>query len=173
MLPLIHEQTKLTTQNTHIIIFILNNQKNLTTTNHKIFNILHQTIIPIFIIINKINNKKQKNNIFKFHALNINQLFPISTKHNINISDLIKKIITNLPKTPIKKYKKKHIQITIINHPNINKSTLINQLLKTKQILTNKIPNTTHNTINTNFNIDERHYTLINTTNIQHKHNIS
>jgi GTP-binding protein len=173
MLPLMREQAKLAVQDAHVIIFVLDGREGLAAADHEIFGILRRASAPVFVAVNKIDSKKQKDDAFEFHALGVDQVFPISAEHGIGVSDLMEVVVEHLPETPAEEYEEGRIRVAIVGRPNVGKSTLVNQLLGVERVLACEVPGTTRDAIDTDFDVDERRYTLIDTAGVRRKRSIA
>ena len=65
------------------------------------------------------------------------------------------------------------IRVAVVGKPNVGKSTLINSLLGAPRLLASDVPGTTRDSIDTELDLDERHYLLIDTAGIRRKKSIS
>jgi GTP-binding protein len=173
MLPQMREQAQVAIDEADVVLFLLDGREGLVAADHEVFGILRQATCPVLVVANKIDTKKQKDDVFEFHALGVDQIFPTSSEHGIGVSDLMEEVVACLPEFEAVEIDESRIRVAIVGRPNVGKSTLVNQLLGSNRVLASETPGTTRDAIDTDFDVDERRYTLIDTAGVRRRRSIS
>ena len=133
------QQTELAITEADIILMITDGRTELNALDIKLAKQLNKTGKPIFLVVNKCEGEKQTQNLGDFYRLGLGTPYPISAEHNIGIKELIH-TLTPLcisdKKEKTSTQKDQPLHLAIVGRPNVGKSTLINQLLKKKRLLT-------------------------------------
>src|SRR5208282_2307986 len=111
--------------------------------------------------VNKMDTDKQDSLLGEFHSLGMRNVFPVSSEHGRGIDDLLDAILLVLPAVEKKTAESAEvvgksvgeesptpeqpheIKVAIIGHPNVGKSTLLNQLTGTSRSIVSPIPGKT------------------------------
>lgn len=169
----IKELTQLTIESSDIIIFLMDGREGVTPSDKEVVHILRKVAKPIIYTVNKIDSPKQDSYIAEFYSLGVEPIIPISAEHGRNIDELLKDILSIIPKVPLVEAKDERVKIAVVGRPNVGKSTLVNKLLGYERVLVNEAPGTTTDAIDTPFDVGEKRYTLIDTAGIRKKARIS
>lgn len=149
-----------------IIIFLVSIKDGISNDDIYVSKILKkQKNKKIILAVNKSENKMQniEQELLKF---GLGEPIFISASHGIGIGDLLDKIIDS------KQTNQKEIDsfnFCIIGRPNVGKSSLVNAILNEDRMITSNIANTTRDAIDTNFQRNKKHYTIIDTAGIRRK----
>ncbi len=174
ILTQMREQTSLAIEEADVIIFLLDGKDGLTPADRDITDLLRRTGKPVFFVVNKIDGPKHENLAMEFYGLGIEKLYTISAQHGLGTGDLMDDVIKELPATePPPEEEDSRIRIAVIGRPNAGKSSLVNKILGYERTIVNPMPGTTRDAIDTDFEVGERKYTLIDTAGIRRKSRIS
>ena len=149
--------------------------------------LLRKTNRPLFLAVNKADTEKQARIVDEFHRLGIKRMFPISAEHGRGIDDLLDAILKVLPASakataesaevaekseneelpaPGKPHE---IKVAIIGHPNVGKSTLLNQLTGKDRAIVSPVAGTTRDSIDEVIQYKGRKIRFIDTAGIRRK----
>jgi GTP-binding protein len=149
--------------------------------------LLARTGKPLFLAVNKMDSDKQDGLLDEFHVLGMRNMFPISAEHGRGIDDLLDAIVKVLPAKPKAtaedaEFAKKNgdedtptpeepheIRVAIIGHPNVGKSTLLNQLTGTERAIVSPVAGTTRDSIDEVIQYKGRKIRFIDTAGIRRK----
>jgi GTP-binding protein len=134
--------------------------------------ILRPLAKPVLHAVNKIDGSEQEVNLYDFHRLGIEKLFPISAEHRYGLSDFLDEIVLTLPKVAADQspdLKPDMIGLAVVGRPNVGKSSLINCILGEKRLLVSDSPGTTRDAIDTVCQVKGKRYLLIDTAGIRRK----
>src|SRR6202047_3088610 len=145
----IFRQAKVALEEAEAIILVVDGRSELTAPDLDLARLLLRGGKPLFLAVNKIDSDKQQSLIDEFHRLGVRKLFPISSEHGRGLDDVLDAILEVLPPATIaepnslevpetaeggdEKEKEtadapRETKVTIIGHPNVGKSTLLNRL---------------------------------------------
>ncbi len=172
-----------------IILYIVDGKLLPDENDKKIFYELQKLGKKIALVVNKIDNDRQEEEIgWEFASFGAKDLFFISVSHNRNTRKLINWIDSNLKKTKeltlsededisfedflsINETKKdeqnSEIKVAIIGRVNVGKSSLLNALLREDRSVVSSIAGTTIDPIDESILIDEKVYTFVDTAGIR------
>lgn len=145
-----------------IILFVVDGKEGLMPLDETIANHLRNTGKRVLMIVNKIDTPKQEITADEFSSLGIEEPILISAEHGRGISVLQKKIVDLLGPLPenLQTAEKQRIKICFMGRPNVGKSSLCNQLLKTKRLIISQIPGTTRDSIELDLDYKETDETI-------------
>jgi GTP-binding protein len=148
--------------------------------------LLARTGKPLFLAVNKMDTDKQDSLLGEFHSLGMRNVFPVSSEHGRGIDDLLDAILLVLPAvekattggtevtgesteegSPTSE--PHEIKVAIIGHPNVGKSTLLNQLTGTSRAIVSPTPGTTRDSIDEVLQYKGRKIRFIDTAGIRRK----
>src|SRR5882757_818752 len=142
---------------------------------------------PLFLAANKVDTGKQDGMTGDFHRLGIRDVFPVSAENARGLDDLLDALLGVLPKVEglstevaevaeegtgedIEATPEPHeIKVAIIGHPNVGKSTLLNQLTGTSRAIVSPIPGTTRDAVDEVVEHNGRKIRFIDTAGIRRK----
>jgi len=163
----IHRQSELAIEEADIVLFMMDAREGLTAEDHAVQLLLRKSGKLCYTIVNKTEGKGAER-IDEFYELGADQLFAISSEHNIGLSDLLDELYPHL--APLEEASKEIIpKIVLIGRPNAGKSTLINTILKEERLLTSDIAGTTRDTIDTPVSRNGKDYIFIDTAGIRRR----
>jgi GTPase len=137
--------------------------------------LLLRTGKPVFLAVNKIDTDKQQTLGDDFHRLGIRHLFPISAENGRGVDELLDAILEFIPQLEktiedtADTEQPPESKVAIIGHPNVGKSTLLNQLTGTTRSIVSPIPGTTRDAVDEIVNRDGQSFRFIDTAGIRRK----
>jgi GTP-binding protein len=150
-----------------IILILDANDKNIET-NINILNIIKRLKKNIIYVINKIEDKSTLDLEIIKKTLKLNKTVNISIKKQIGLTKLFEEINKNLK--IIENFKIiKPLNIAIVGKPNVGKSSLINTLTQSNELIVDNTPGTTRDIIKSNFIMKGHIYKIIDTPGIKKK----
>ncbi len=176
-------------QMSDLILYVVDGKSIPSDEDLKLFREVFKTNPNCFLVINKIDNDKEKEQTYAFSSFGMPKSFNISVSHNRGISALIDAILStlnlnqiieqdldadileslenNAPKEETKE--EEIIQVGIIGRVNVGKSSLLNALTKKERSLVSSVAGTTIDPIDETILIGDQKICFVDTAGIRHR----
>ncbi len=176
-------------QMSDLILYVVDGKSIPNDEDLKLFREVFKTNPNCFLVINKIDNDKEKERAYAFSSFGMPKSFNISVSHNRGISALIDAILSalnlnqiieqdldadileslenNAPKEETKE--EEIIQVGIIGRVNVGKSSLLNALTKKERSLVSSVAGTTIDPIDETILIGDQKICFVDTAGIRHR----
>ncbi|MCL1926812.1 MAG: ribosome biogenesis GTPase Der [Syntrophorhabdaceae bacterium] len=157
-----------------LVILVVDSQNGLLPLDKEIAGMLRERGKPFLLAANKMDSKEGKDGFTQFHALSVDQIFPISAEHGTGIDEILDAVVSMIPKEtkeaagPLAETERIS-KIAVVGRPNVGKSTLVNSLAGFERVIASEIPGTTRDSIDVMIQRDEKQYLLIDTAGIRAK----
>ncbi|NPA03252.1 MAG: ribosome biogenesis GTPase Der [Epsilonproteobacteria bacterium] len=171
-----------------IILYVVDGKGKVEEEDLKTFRELQKLKKPIALVVNKIDNDKELENVWDFYRFGVEEIFPLSVVHNRNVKKLIEWIEAQLPK-PLtlesdeeldlesfletieeeKKDKDKEINVAILGRVNVGKSSLLNALIKKERAIVSDRAGTTIDTVDESVIYKDKVITFVDTAGIRRR----
>jgi len=181
----IFRQARVALEESAAIIMVVDGRSELAGPDLELVRLLRKANRPLFLAVNKVDSEKQSALTSDFHRLGVEQMFPISAEHGRGIDDLLDAAVAALPKTsttedteveekeedltPDAQRPTPEVKVAIIGHPNVGKSTLLNQLTQSDRAIVSPIPGTTRDAVDEMVERDGQQFRFIDTAGIRRK----
>ncbi|GAA6823232.1 ribosome biogenesis GTPase Der [Helicobacter pylori] len=176
-------------QMSDLILYVVDGKSIPSDEDLKLFREIFKTNPNCFLVINKIDNDKEKERAYAFSSFGMPKSFNISVSHNRGISALIDAILNvlnlnqiieqdldadileslenNAPEEETKE--EEIIQVGIIGRVNVGKSSLLNALTKKERSLVSSVAGTTIDPIDETILIGDQKICFVDTAGIRHR----
>ena len=181
----IFRQAKVAFEEAAAIVMVVDARTEIAGPDRELARLLARTGKPLFLAVNKMDSDRQDGLLDEFHVLGMRNMFPVSAEHGRGIDDLLDAILLVLPAsakatTEDAEVTEEHtgepapeepheIKVAIIGHPNVGKSTLLNQLTGTDRAIVSPIAGTTRDSIDQVIQYKGRKIRFIDTAGIRRK----
>ena len=173
-----------------IILYMVDGKMLPDEEDKKIFRSLQKLGKPIALVVNKIDNDKEEENVWNFYEFGAENIFPISVSHNRKVKRLLNWIASQLPKKEEieiipdeemdfdellalqeepQKEEEKEIKVAILGRVNVGKSSLLNALLKEERSIVSDVAGTTIDTVDESTIYEDKLITFIDTAGIRRR----
>ncbi|WP_187937105.1 ribosome biogenesis GTPase Der [Helicobacter pylori] len=177
-------------QMSDLILYVVDGKSIPSDEDIKLFREVFKINPNCFLVINKIDNDKEKERAYAFSSFGIPKSFNISISHNRGISALIDAVLNALnlnqiieqdldadilesletPNNALEETKEEEIiQVGIIGRVNVGKSSLLNALTKKERSLVSSMAGTTIDPIDETILIGDQKICFVDTAGIRHR----
>ncbi len=165
----IFDQAKLACEEADKIIFLVDGQDGINPVDYDIANILRQSGKPVFVAVNKCDNKDSLMMISDFYALALGDPIGISALHGSGgVGDLLE-VVTDDFEILEDDEKDNHIKIAIVGRPNAGKSSIVNSLLNAQRVIVSDVSGTTRDSIDSYITYNDKEFIIVDTAGIRKK----
>ncbi len=176
-------------QMSDLILYVVDGKSIPSDEDLKLFREVFKINPNCFLVINKIDNDKEKERAYTFSSFGIPKSFNISVSHNRGISalidavlnalnlnqiieqdldaDILESLENNAPEEETKE--EEIIQVGIIGRVNVGKSSLLNALTKKERSLVSSVAGTTIDPIDETILIGDQKICFVDTAGIRHR----
>ncbi len=175
-------------QMSDLILYVVDGKSIPSDEDIKLFREVFKINPNCFLVINKIDNDKEKERAYAFSSFGMPKSFNISVSHNRGISALIDAVLNALNlnqiieqdldadileslenNAPEEETKEEIIQVGIIGRVNVGKSSLLNALTKKERSLVSSVAGTTIDPIDETILIGDQKICFVDTAGIRHR----
>jgi len=154
-------------------LFLCDGQSAVTQLDHDLLSKIRKENKPTLYAVNKIDSRYFRNHPSEFFELLGTSFESISAEQGRGIGELLKRFEKQFELTQGKKeILPPQTRVVIMGRPNAGKSTLLNRLLNQQRALVSAIPGTTRDPIDSEINVGQQRYLLIDTAGLRKKRNI-
>jgi len=185
----IFRQARVALDESAAIIMVVDGRTELAAPDLELARLMQKTGKPLFLAVNKVDSDKQEGLSGEFHRLGIRNLFPLSAEHGRGIDDLLDAVVQVIANAQPPATDDAHpatddqssgdhadeppdpreTKVAIIGHPNVGKSTLLNQLTGSSRAIVSPIPGTTRDAVDEFVERDGQSFRFIDTAGIRRK----
>ncbi len=153
-----------------LIIFVVDARTGIMPHDMNIADKLRTTNKPIFLVVNKVDSERFRNEAAEFYALGFAEPMWTSCVQNDGIRELLDQIVVCLPEVEeISDGATSAIKIAIVGRPNVGKSSLINNLLGEERMIVDDRPGTTRDAVNVQLAYDNIPFEIVDTAGMRRK----
>ena len=125
---------------------------------------------PIFLVVNKVDSERFRNEAAEFYALGFSEPTWTSCVQNDGIQELLDRVVEVLPDTnETPDNAATAMKIAIVGRPNVGKSSLINNLLGEERMIVDDRPGTTRDAVNIRIVHDNIPFEMVDTAGMRRK----
>ena len=167
----IHKQVKIAIDESDCILFLVDVEIGLNSSDMDVAKLLRQSSKPVFLVVNKVDNSTRLSDSSEFYSLGISKQFNISAINGSGTGDLLDELVKSF--TIANGDKKDDLpRFAVIGRPNAGKSSFINSLIDEKRNIVNDEAGTTRDSIETYYNKYGYNFYLVDTAGIRKKSKI-
>ena len=167
----IHKQVKIAIDESDCILFLVDVEIGLNSSDMDVAKLLRQSSKPVFLVVNKVDNSTRLSDSSEFYSLGISKQFNISAINGSGTGDLLDELVKSF--TIANGDKKDDLpRFAVIGRPNAGKSSFINSFIDEKRNIVNDEAGTTRDSIETYYNKYGFNFYLVDTAGIRKKSKI-
>lgn len=168
----IASQAQIAVQLADAVIFVVDGQVGLTSTDERIVNMLRSAGKPVIVAVNKIDDNISEYMAAEFWKLGLGEPHSISAMHGRGVGDLLDDALDALRRaertsglvTPSNLRR-----VALVGRPNVGKSSLLNQLAGSERAVVNDLAGTTRDPVDEVIKLDGEDWLFIDTAGIKRR----
>ena len=157
------------------IVLVVDVMEGVTPLDQEIAQKLRASGKPVFLAVNKIDNRARATGAVEFSALGFEQMFSISAAHADGVPELLDAVTAGFAKLSSTETVPAP-RIAVVGRPNTGKSALINAILKDDRTIVSDIAGTTRDSVDVPFTLRQgdavKSYVLVDTAGLRHRSKI-
>ncbi|UCD04675.1 MAG: ribosome biogenesis GTPase Der [candidate division WOR-3 bacterium] len=167
----IQDQIEAALEEADIIYFVVDGRSGLKPIDGEISSELRKVNKPIFLLVNKIDSGKIRNNAAEFYGLGHERMFVVSAEAGVGFGDVLDATLEQFPAPTISE-KTSRVRLLIMGRPNSGKSTLLNAFLGKERAIVDVKPGTTRDLVNARITFNGKGVEIIDTAGIRKRSRI-
>ena len=167
---LVLERGKRAIEDADVLVFVVDGRAGLVPGDEDIAAAVRGRGVPVFLAINKTDDKRAKAGALEFYKLGFNDAFELSAEHGDGVGELAEAIAITLKAAGTagsESDESGELRVAIIGRPNAGKSSLANKLLREERMIVSPMPGTTRDTIDAPLTWHKRHFRIFDTAGIR------
>ncbi len=152
-----------------LILFVVDGKAGITAEDYEVAKMLRKSGKPVIVVVNKIDNQADEQNVYDFYELGLGTVMGISSTQGLGLGDLLDEVIGELGEFEAEEEDADSLKIALVGKPNVGKSSLTNRILGYDRAIVSDIPGTTRDAIDSVFERGGKKYTIIDTAGMRKK----
>ncbi len=159
----IREQAEIAISEADVIVFCVDAQVGLTSTDEAVVEILRKrvgqrqtagkSVPPIVVAAGKAEATGPRDSAGEFYKLGLGDVFPLSALHGSGTGDLLDAVVEAIRQTQegraASDEEDESVKIALVGRPNVGKSSMFNRLIGEDRVIVSDVPGTTRDAIDT------------------------
>ncbi len=163
-------QASLAIDEADVILFVVDGKEGINSNDHYIKDMLLKSKKRVIVVVNKIDSKLAKENMYDFYELGFDEYHMVSGEQNEGIYDLLESVVKGFHEIEEDEdYDPSKIKFSLIGRPNVGKSSLVNALVNEKRAIVSEVAGTTRDAVDTLFKYNGDEYVVIDTAGMRKK----
>ena len=152
------------------LVFIMDGRSGLSPYDRELADLLRRTQKPVYFLINKIESRRQEDELGDFYSLGVDSFYMVSAEHGVGIGDFLDDLVADFPEASDEDAQEDQpIRIAIVGRPNVGKSSLANRMFGEKRVVVNPKAGTTRDAIELSVTHKGQEFVLVDTAGIRRK----
>ncbi len=163
----IDRQVELAIAEADAIFFMVDAETGITGMDEDVARLLRKVEKPVFLVVNKVDNAKRREDAVEFYNLGLGEIYPISSINGSGTGELLDALALVLPDAALPEDDLP--RFAVVGRPNAGKSSFINALLGEERYIVTDVAGTTRDSIDTTYNRFGFDFKLVDTAGIRRK----
>ncbi|EST11711.1 ribosome biogenesis GTPase Der [Sporolactobacillus laevolacticus] len=169
LLAQMRAQAEIAVDESDVILFIVDGKTGVTDADEAVAHLLRRSKKHVVLGVNKLDNFKQREQMYEFYSLGLGEPYAISCAHGLGIGDLLDAVTAKFPYIETEDEDDGAIRFALIGRPNVGKSSLVNTILGKERVIVSDIAGTTRDAIDTPFTRDGQNFVIVDTAGIRRR----
>ncbi|MDF2910974.1 MAG: ribosome biosis GTPase Der [Sporolactobacillus laevolacticus] len=169
LLAQMRAQAEIAVDESDVILFIVDGKTGVTDADEAVAHLLRRSKKHVVLGVNKLDNFKQREQMYEFYSLGLGEPYAISCAHGLGIGDLLDAVTAKFPYIETEDEEDGAIRFALIGRPNVGKSSLVNTILGKERVIVSDIAGTTRDAIDTPFTRDGQNFVIVDTAGIRRR----
>lgn len=161
-------QAEMAIDSAQLILFFVDGKTGITAEDYEVAKMLRKSDKPVIVVVNKVDNKKDEENLYDFYELGLGEVYGVSSTQGLGIGDLLDEAIADLGDYEEEEDADK-LKVAFVGKPNVGKSSLSNKILGYERTIVSDIPGTTRDAIDSEVEKNGQKYVIIDTAGMRRK----
>lgn len=145
-----------------LVLFVVDGKTELSQSDFMIRDMLLKAKKEVLVVVNKMDNQKRLEDIYRFYELGFEHILGVSASHKIGIRDLFEYITKDIPENSANSFSSL-CRFCLIGRPNVGKSSLVNAILNEERAIVSEIAGTTRDATDTKFTYHGEDFIMVDT----------
>ena len=145
-----------------LVLFIVDGKTELNQSDFMIRDMLLKAKKDVLVVVNKIDNEKRLEDIYRFYELGFEHVMGVSASHKKGIRELFEYITKDVSEKTLDD-SLSLCRFCLIGRPNVGKSSLVNALLNEERAIVSDIAGTTRDATDTKFTYHGEEFIMVDT----------
>ncbi len=170
----IFDQAEFAINEADLVLLLVDAHTGLVDVDQRIARRLHKSKVKTLLVVNKVDNDIQENEIFPFLKLGLGDPSPASATTGRGMGDFLDNLVAGLPELgDVEQGDDKAIRVAAVGRPNVGKSSLINRLVGEDRLIVTPLAGTTRDAVDTLITVDNQDYILVDTAGLRRKYKVT
>ena len=145
-----------------LVLFVVDGKTELNQSDYMIRDMLLKAKKNVLVVVNKMDNAKRMEDIYRFYELGFENILGVSASHKIGIRELFEYITKDISENTTNSVSSL-CRFCLIGRPNVGKSSLVNAILNEERAIVSDIAGTTRDATDTKFTYHGKEYIMVDT----------
>ena len=145
-----------------LVLFVVDGKTELNQSDYMIRDMLLKAKKNVLVVVNKMDNAKRMEDIYRFYELGFENILGVSASHKMGIRELFEYITKDISENTTNSVSSL-CRFCLIGRPNVGKSSLVNAILNEERAIVSDIAGTTRDATDTKFTYHGKEYIMVDT----------
>ena len=169
----IRKQVIIATEEADLVLFVVDVATGLTDWDEDVAKILRRSKLPVFVVVNKVDNNNQLYSAAEFYKLGLGDPQCISSLTGSGTGDLLDLVLSKLKEDSGELLEDGIPRFAVVGRPNAGKSSIINAFIGEDRNIVTEIAGTTRDSIYTRYDKFGFDFYLVDTAGIRRKNKVT
>lgn len=167
----VRDQALAAVSESDLILFMVDGKNDPTASDKSLASLIRQSGKKFILAVNKCDSLNHDEQIYQFHELGIDPVYPVSALNGRLTGDLLDSILEKLEINSPAEIRESEdgMRVAIVGMPNVGKSSITNSLLQKDQAIVTPVAGTTRDSIDSRLKYYNKLITLVDTAGLRKK----